>query len=162
MLIDKTGLLGLGALVAIDEMRGRAAFVTLHKANEKSSLIVNLEMREIEKLSLIKGSPIRLQVFRSGERNFLRWKYNNLPITWEMLQPHLNDQAAPVRQHYIHIQRRVLELNAMSSMFQAVRGEIRKLLKQAGWPPITPLSPEKAQSTFTGQRRKPAAKAKTN
>jgi hypothetical protein len=133
MLVDKNVLLGPGVIVAIDELRGRAAFMALNKANDKSAVEASMEMRVLSKQSLVKGSPVKLQVYRSGDRHFLRWKHRKDPITWEALQPVLADMPAPVRKHYVLLHRRVLELNAISSMFQGVRTEIQKLMKQAGW-----------------------------
>jgi hypothetical protein len=41
-----------------------------------------------------------------------------------------------VRKHYEQLQRRVLELNAISRMFEGVRNEIQKLMQQTGWPKV--------------------------
>lgn len=133
MLVDKKVLLGPSVIVAIDELRGRAAFMALSKANDKSAAQASIEMRELAKQSQVKGSQVRLHVYRSQDRHFLRWKHRNNPITWDALQPVLADLPAPVRKHYQLLHRRVLELNAISSMFQGVRTEIQKLMKQAGW-----------------------------
>jgi hypothetical protein len=133
MLVDKNVVIGPGALVAIDELRGRSAFANLHKLNEKSTAEASIEMRDLVKQSVVEGTHIRLQVARSGKRHFLRWKYRNLAVTWEALHPHLIALPAPVRKHYEQLQRRVLELNAISRMFEGVRNEIQKLMQQAGW-----------------------------
>ncbi len=136
MLVDKNVLIGPGALVAIDELRGRAAFATLHKLNEKSTVQARIEMRDLVNQSVVEGTHIRLQVARSGQRHFLRWKYRNLAVTWDAVQPHLSGLPAPVRKHYEQLQRRVLELNAISRMFECVRNEIQKLMQQTGWTPL--------------------------
>jgi len=133
MLLEKKVLLGPGVVVAIDELRGRAAFMALNKANDKSAAEANIEMSALVQQSLVKGSQIKLHVCRSKDRHFLRWKYGKDPITWEALQPALGNLPAPFRKHYMLLHRRVLELNAISSMFQGVRTEIQKLMKQAGW-----------------------------
>ena len=81
MLIDKTVLIGPGVLMSIDELRGRPAFVLLNKLNDKSTAEATIEMRDLVKQSIIDGSPIRLQVFRSGARSFLRWKLRRTAMT---------------------------------------------------------------------------------
>lgn len=133
MLIDKTVLIGPGVLMSIDELRGRPAFVLLNKLNDKSTAEATIEMRDLVKQSIIDGSPIRLQVFRSGARSFLRWKLRRTAMTWDALQPHLAELPAPFRKNYERLQRRVLELNAISCMLQGVRTETTKLMKLAGW-----------------------------
>ncbi len=119
--------------VTIADLHGRHAFLMLGRQNDRSIAELLIAMREAVQASKVAGTTIRLNVVKSQDRRFMRWSKRSTYQTWEAIQLELADLPAPVRRHYEQLQRRVMELNALSSLLTDVRHHIVKLADQAGW-----------------------------
>lgn len=117
----------------LNDLTGRAAYVSLAKANEASDKAVRIAMREIYQQAKVDGVPVKLHLTNAGNRYFLRWLLNHKAAKWEAVAEHLVDYPAPVRKHYELLQRRVLELNVLTSICQEIRGNLQRAMRQAGW-----------------------------
>jgi hypothetical protein len=136
-------LVGLGlAQTDIGELSGRAAWVALAKANEAATAAALLEMREAVMLSKVDNSPVRLHISKAAnERRFLRWTIKNIGCTWEVAESALVSMSVDVQRHYKSLNRRALELNAVTSICSGARTDIRRLMYANGWakPPKTTI-----------------------
>lgn len=121
------------ARAVIADLHGRHSFLMLGRQNDRSIAELLIAMREVARASKVAGTTIRLNVVKSQDRRFMRWSKRSVYQTWEVIQLELADLPTPVRRHYEQLQRRVMELNALSSMLADVRSHIGRLAQQAGW-----------------------------
>ena len=117
----------------ISEISGRSAFMALAKANEQATQQILIEMKELARVSKVDGSSISLTMSKNGQRRYLRWNLRHRNSSWELVRESLKDLPAAVQKHYIAINRRVQELNALASVCNNTRGDLHRLMLANDW-----------------------------
>lgn len=120
---------------AVDDLRGRAAFTRFNQDLHDGINALVLEMRAVAKEAHIKETRLRLVMAKrntDGMMN-LRWHQDGKNVTWGAASQTLGQWPANIQRHYERLNRRVMELNAMSQMMSSCRKKIRDLAEDMGW-----------------------------
>lgn len=119
---------------ALQDLHGRPAFVKLNQEIQDGLNLIQIEMDNLIKESIVANSKVRLVIAKhTGEKVFLRWYVDTRNRTWEVAQAELRNLPVPIQRHYERINRRVLELNALFGILKASQTKVKYLADRMGW-----------------------------
>ena len=129
--------------INVPELSGRSVFEELRRGLVVALLQMNQEMDSMVAASRVEGSPlyvVKHRIASKGERKdyfSLRWRRRfsdtqHLHVLWVDQVEVLDVMQPVVRKHYEGLNRRMLELNVLSSMVRHDLNALETFFKRSG------------------------------